>query len=258
MTLPAYLRILHDLRARIGRSEWRVGDQVPTDEELMRLYDVSRFTVRAALDVLVADGVIRRYRRRGSFVAARPGGADTWMLTSLDDLVRGSFPTPPIIIDSTSVRCPPSVAAALGLKQMARALCIRALRRRDGEAYSCSVIHIPVALVKNLPKNWQVRPESEAFVSQVAAASGHAVHRAVQVAQAVGAEPEIASLLEVAEGTPLLLLERTFFSREGTGLEHAYVFCRAERYRQVIEFRSAARRTSEESAVGPERMRENA
>jgi GntR family transcriptional regulator len=258
MALPAYLRILHDLRARIARGEWRIGEQIPTDEELMRLYGVSRFTVRAALDVLVADGVIRRYRRRGSFVAARPGATHTWMLTSLDDLVQGSFPTPPIIIDSMRVRCPPLVAAARGLEQTARALRIRALRRRDGEPYSCSEIHIPAALVKNLPKDWQARLESEAFVSQVAAGNGLAVHRAIQIAQAVGAPPDIASLLDIAEGAPLLLLERTFFSREGTALEHARIFCRPERYRQVIEFRSAAGRTPEESTVQPNRMREDA
>ena len=57
MELPAYLQILSVLRARLVRGEWRVGDQIPTDEELMQQFGVSRFTVRAALDVLVADSV---------------------------------------------------------------------------------------------------------------------------------------------------------------------------------------------------------
>ena len=91
----------------IARSgDWRVGDQIPTDEELMQQFDVSRFTVRAALDVLVADGVIKRYRRRGTFVVARPHGAGTWMLTSLDDLVLNGFPTRPIVLDDIEAKCP--------------------------------------------------------------------------------------------------------------------------------------------------------
>ena len=45
-------------------------------------------------------------------------------------------------------------------------------------------------------------------------------------------------MLEVIEGAPLLVLERTFLTRDGIALEHAQVHCRPDRYRQIIEFRS--------------------
>ena len=112
VTLPAYLQILHSMRTRLASGDWRVGDQIPTDEELMAHFGVSRFTVRAALDVLVADGIVKRYRRRGSFVVARPEGAGTWMLTSLDDLVLSSFPTAPIVLDAAECRCDAQIAGA--------------------------------------------------------------------------------------------------------------------------------------------------
>ena len=54
MSFPAYLQILKALRAHLTSGDWRVGDQIPTDEELTQQFGVSRFTVRAALDVLVA------------------------------------------------------------------------------------------------------------------------------------------------------------------------------------------------------------
>jgi GntR family transcriptional regulator len=136
MSLPAYLQILQALRARLVNSDWRVGDQIPTDEELMEQFGVSRFTVRAALDVLVADGVIKRYRRRGTFVVARPQGAGSWMLTSLDDLVLSGFPTRPMVLDAVEAKCPAHVAGALGLDDEVRALRIRVLRKADGEPYA--------------------------------------------------------------------------------------------------------------------------
>jgi GntR family transcriptional regulator len=52
MSLPAYLQILQSLRTRLANGDWRVGDQIPTDEDLMQQFDVSRFTVRAALDAM--------------------------------------------------------------------------------------------------------------------------------------------------------------------------------------------------------------
>lgn len=249
MFLPAYLRILETLRARIAKGDWRVGVQIPTDEELMQHFGVSRFTVRAALDVLVADGIIKRYRRRGTFVIARPQGAGTWMLTSLEDLVSSGFPTPPIVLDATTVRCAVGIANALGLGDHSSALRIRVLREVDGEPYSYSVVHIPGMLARKLPPNWQAQLRSEPFVGLVAKANARPVHKAIQVAQAIGAPREIARILGTDVRAPLLLLERTFLAREGTALEHAQVFCRPDRYRQIIEFRSNEMRTPEEATL---------
>lgn len=247
MLLPVYLRILETLRARLAKGDWRIGEQIPTDEELMQHFGVSRFTVRAALDVLVADGIIKRYRRRGTFVIARPQGAGTWMLTSLDDLVSSGFPSPPVVLDATTVRCPSAVANVLGLDDHGRALRIRVLREADGGPYSYSVIYIPEALGRKLPAGWQSHLESEPFVGLVAKANARPVHKAIQVAQAIAAPAEIARILGTAVRAPLLVLERTFLAREGTALEHAQVFCRPDRYRQIIEFRSNNIRVPEEA-----------
>lgn len=248
MLLPAYLRILETLRARIAKGDWRVGEQIPTDEELMRHFGVSRFTVRAALDVLVADGIIKRYRRRGTFLIARPRGAGTWMLTSLEDLVSSGFPTPPIVLDAATVSCEGAISNVLGLEDHGRTLRIRVLREVEGGAYSYSVVHIPEALARKLPHDWQTRLNSEPFVGLVAKANARPVHKAIQVAQAVAAPQEIARILGTAVRAPLLVLERTFLARDGTALEHAQVFCRPDRYRQIIEFRNNEMRAPEEAA----------
>jgi GntR family transcriptional regulator len=249
MLLPAYLRILETLRTRIANGDWRVGEQIPTDEELLQHFGVSRFTVRAALDVLVADGIIKRYRRRGTFVIARPQGAGTWMLTSLEDLVSSGFPTPPIVLNATTVPCPSAIANVLGLDDHGRALRIRVLREVEGDPYSYSLIYIPEALARKLPPDWQAHLRSESFVGLVAKANARPVHRAIQVAQAIAAPGQIARILGTVVRAPLLVLERTFLAREGTALEHAQIFCRPDRYRQIIEFRSNDVRVPEETTL---------
>ena len=73
MSLPAYLQILQSLRTRLAKGDWRVGDQIPTDEDLMKQFDASQASPSGRRsDVLVADGIIKRYRRRGTFVVAWP------------------------------------------------------------------------------------------------------------------------------------------------------------------------------------------
>jgi GntR family transcriptional regulator len=93
-------------------------------------------------------------------------------------------------------------------------------------------------LAQHLPSDWQERLATEPFVSLVASANTLAVHKAIQVAQALAAPKPIAAMLDLAVGAPVLLLERTFLTRDGIPLEHAQVFCRPDRYRQIIEFRS--------------------
>jgi DNA-binding GntR family transcriptional regulator len=62
------------------------------------------------------------------------------------------------------------------------------------------------------------------------------VHKAIQVARAISAPETQAAMLGVAAGSPLLLLERTFLTRDGSAIEHAQIFSRSDRYRQLIEF----------------------
>jgi len=64
--LPA--RLADELRARLNRTEWRPGDRLPTEAELVEEYGVSRPTVRQALKVLEAQGLVQIHHGRGTFV----------------------------------------------------------------------------------------------------------------------------------------------------------------------------------------------
>lgn len=66
-TLPT--QVADDLRSRLARREWRQGDQLPTEADLVNEYGVSRASVRQALKTLENQGLIVTKRGRGSFVA---------------------------------------------------------------------------------------------------------------------------------------------------------------------------------------------
>ncbi|HLI14303.1 MAG TPA: GntR family transcriptional regulator [Alphaproteobacteria bacterium] len=243
MSIPAYLQILQELRTRIVGSVYRIGDRIPTDEALMEEFGVSRFTARAAVDVLVADGIVKRYRGRGTFVIARPNGAGSWMLASLDDIVLSSFPSAPVIVDCANAVCDRRVAAALALDDDAEAFRIRLMRRADSGPYAYSIIHVPLPFAARLPRGWRKKLSSAtALVGMVAEANGLSLYKAIQVAYAKPAAAAEARALELSPGAPLLVLERTFMSRDGLAIEHSQIFCRSDRYKQMIEFRRPSAR----------------
>jgi len=66
--VPTWYRVEKWLTERIGEGYWRVGDRIPTEEELCKLHGVSRTTVRHALTNLMREGLVARRSGVGTFV----------------------------------------------------------------------------------------------------------------------------------------------------------------------------------------------
>jgi GntR family transcriptional regulator len=67
--VPLYLQVASLMRQKIESQQWAFGAQIPTLDELEKEYEVSRITLRAALNQLEDLGIVRRTRGRGTFVA---------------------------------------------------------------------------------------------------------------------------------------------------------------------------------------------
>lgn len=69
--MARYEEVADDLRSRIQNGEWLPGDRIPTTTELVERYGRSRETVRAAVDVLAREGLVRVEKRLGTIVQDR-------------------------------------------------------------------------------------------------------------------------------------------------------------------------------------------
>jgi GntR family transcriptional regulator len=70
-SLPLYVQLAALLRGRIERGEWQAGQKIPSENELNRLYGVSRMTARQVLAQLVNEDLLFRVQGKGTFVAHR-------------------------------------------------------------------------------------------------------------------------------------------------------------------------------------------
>lgn len=71
VSTSTYRAIAEELRAAILRGDYRPGDTIPKRTELMATYGVSTTTVRQAIAVLRAEGLVAPIRRRGTIVRDR-------------------------------------------------------------------------------------------------------------------------------------------------------------------------------------------
>jgi GntR family transcriptional regulator len=71
---PRYKTIADDLRRRIAKKEWEIGEKIPSIAELMDTYGVpsNLNMIRHAQSVLIDEGLLRAEQGRGVFVIARP------------------------------------------------------------------------------------------------------------------------------------------------------------------------------------------
>jgi GntR family transcriptional regulator len=66
--IPLVYQLGEAIRDKIVRGEYGLGEPIPTEEQLQKLYGVSRTTVRLALAKLVNEGYIRRQQGKGTYV----------------------------------------------------------------------------------------------------------------------------------------------------------------------------------------------
>lgn len=82
-----YIQLWEILKKKIENSEWDVSSQIPTEEELCKIYSVSKATVRSAILELVREGYLCRLQGKGTFVHKKVVSDELTMLTSFRELM---------------------------------------------------------------------------------------------------------------------------------------------------------------------------
>lgn len=90
--MPKYSDIVNDIRSQILQGDYADGAKLPIENEMMRSYAVSRQTIRKAMDVLEAEGVVMRRRGSGTFVRRHRSVARTGIVGLIATDISGQIP----------------------------------------------------------------------------------------------------------------------------------------------------------------------
>lgn len=67
--IPLYQQLAHSIKKAVDEQEWKEHDKIPAENEFCKIYDLSRTTVRLALEILEKEGYIYKLRGKGSYVS---------------------------------------------------------------------------------------------------------------------------------------------------------------------------------------------
>lgn len=111
--LPRYQRLRDQIAADIAAQKWKPGEAIPSEADLAASHQVALGTVRRAIDVLVAEGLVERSHGRGTFV--RRPSFDNSLLRFLRVQAGGGGVPESRILERAALPAPAEVAAALAV-----------------------------------------------------------------------------------------------------------------------------------------------
>lgn len=207
-------------------AEYEPGQQIPTEQALCREFGVSRETVREALRGLESDGILQRRRPRGTFLVRHPERSAAGRVTGLvEDLAALQMDTHARMLSAGVVKPPPDARAVD--QQSAEVFRIVRLRYLDGVPLVLHEAFLPSALGARVS---QFDLEHAAISRLLERQLGVKAVEESQQIEAQVADPDLARLLDVPIGSPVLLLRRLLrLPTDGTSVLFRSYY-RADRY----------------------------
>ena len=227
--IPLYRQVQQSIAEHIAAGRLPPGEQLPSERQLCERFDISRVTARRALAALVDDGLIQASPGRGWFVSdghlSEPPNA-LQSFTALA-LARGLAPTARVLRQEVRDA---TVDEAEGLQVAPGAKVLELERVRLLDDMPVAVHHclIPLALCPALA-DADYRTASVYDVLLTTVRVGPTLAECTLEATTAG--PEIAPLLDVGEGAPVLVSRQTTFDEHGHPIETSRIVYRGDRYR---------------------------
>lgn len=225
---PLYHQIYLVLRDKIVDGSYALGDRLPSEQELMRQFGVSRITAKRAMDELADARLVVRGRGRGTVVSyVRPAEPiRSGVEGLLENLLMMGFKTQVELIELAYVRPSDDVARRLAVPRDSLVQRAVRLRKIGGEPFSHLTTHVPEDVGHAFGRRELARQPLLALLER----AGVVITSAEQTISATLADAQIAPLLGVDVGTPLLRVVRVVHDQNGRAVELLAALYRPDRY----------------------------
>ncbi|MBM7608869.1 GntR family transcriptional regulator [Lysinibacillus composti] len=205
--IPLYYQIKELIKEKIENGDWKSGDKIPNELDLAKNLDVSRSTIRQAILELVNEGVLKRKKGVGTFVA-KPKFEGNFINFSYPE----EFGTKHTPISMKEIEGTSAKLKALNLKNNEKVFEIIRLRYFNEEPAAIEKSYIPVNLVPGLlEKNLEGRL-SDLILEQY----GITLTRYKNYIEPVLLDSYEAKVLGIDQSQPTLKITRLLMTPQGT------------------------------------------
>lgn len=225
---PLYKILAATLEADVLKGKWKPGDRLPTEAELMKIHEMSRATIRHALDILRFKRLIETFPNRGSIVLDRDLGVVARNLDTIEDLVRFGQEMRTDIFEWKSIEAAKELREFFGARQP-RVYRLLGVRRRNDQIVYFIRSHVLEEFGSKIP------PEELAAHTPIEIIR-NTLHvpivHATEDVWAERADSTLAHHLQVSLDSMLIVEEIRVYGRNSVPLQLATSWWRPDQYRR--------------------------
>jgi len=231
---PRYYLIYQDLYRDIFEGRYQAGQKLPSEAELCEKYKVSRGTAREAVKMLFQQGLLIREQGRGTFITDRSEiGQDAFKLMGFTELMEQNKKQAGGKLIHLEVRQPSQpIQALLRLAGDEKVVRVERLRSGDDE---------PLIIERSFFVHHLFAPllafdlEKQSIYGLLHRETAVRLGDAEQTIEAAAATPADADLLDIAAGTPLLLIKRRIKTEDGRHFQYSEDSYRGDKLKFTIQ-----------------------
>jgi GntR family transcriptional regulator len=234
LPIPYHYQLRELLREEIASGRWEVGGRLPSERELCDAFNLSRTTIREAIDALVNEGLLRREKGRGTFIA-EPKITEKWLEAAdsfTESMIQQGYQIETRVLNLRTEPAHYDVSHELRLRTGESVIVLDRLRLILQEPILVVTSYLPERLCPTLV---QEEFANQSLYQVLRDKYGIHIASARRVMEAVAANELEASLLHVRQGAPLMLIESTAFLADGTPVEYFKARHRGDRTRFEVE-----------------------
>lgn len=217
--MKKYIYILNDMRDKILKGVYPANAKIPPEKMLCEEYDVSKMTVKQALDILVNEGLIIKRRGSGSFVKDL---SDTEIeRISVSNQFRGKTATYPNnkvtskILEFSVVTPSEQIQEKLNISDDSFVYHIKRVRYLDDKPNVIEETYMPIDLIPGL-KKVNLENSIYEYIEDGLKLKIQSAHRKITMRKATSAEAEA---LAMTDGDPVAIAEQIGYLDTGTAFE---------------------------------------
>jgi GntR family transcriptional regulator len=244
--ISRYQWVHNSLKSRIEAEDYKVGDFLPPEPELQKTFQVSRTTVRKAVEMLAQQGFVYIRQGKGTQILDFKATQRLGFVTSFSEtLVEQGFAVTQADIRVDFVPAPRKIAADLGVEPGTRLLRIDRITMANSAPIALMTNYLLPELVPGIEKRIGGMSSLYSFLESEYNLVIEAATDFISARLALASEAE---KLQIPEGAPLLVVRRDSHNG-GRPIEVAILLIVADKYEYCVHTKDRPPRVSRRPAV---------
>ena len=230
-----YHQLLEILKEQIEKGEWKVGAQMPTEDQLGSKYNVSKATVRLAIAELASQGYLKKLQGKGTFIRRKKSGQDIAMLVNLGENSMQDNPSClHRIIETRLLQPEDDITKYLNLFEDDSCFFLSKLLIAEGKPLVIHKIYISYSLLPG-PANADDTAGMSPYTF-IENKCGVKIHRIKNMIDLADVSEKDAGILEVTPGMAVLRTRQICYAHGDVPISFSESFYRTDVYPKVFEF----------------------